>query len=124
MFALACAVSWLLYLHRYSWGVIKPAFRQRQFGRGIDQAFAALMQAASGGVPELSADPQQGQDGDSNLGLLWIGLILLLILGPRLLWPALVASAFGGRGGGGFGGGGGFSGGGGGFGGGGASGDW
>ena len=27
IFALACAVSWLLYLHRYSWGVIKPAFR-------------------------------------------------------------------------------------------------
>ena len=27
MFALACAISWLLYLHRYSWGVIKPAFR-------------------------------------------------------------------------------------------------
>ncbi len=26
IFALACAASWLLYLHRYSWGVIKPAF--------------------------------------------------------------------------------------------------
>lgn len=25
IFALACAVSWLLYLHRYSWGVIKAA---------------------------------------------------------------------------------------------------
>jgi sugar phosphate permease len=28
IFVLACAVSWLLYLHRYAWGVIKPAFRQ------------------------------------------------------------------------------------------------
>lgn len=28
MFVLTCAVSWLLYLHRYSWGVIKPEFRQ------------------------------------------------------------------------------------------------
>jgi sugar phosphate permease len=27
VFALACAVSWLLYLHRYAWGVLKPAFR-------------------------------------------------------------------------------------------------
>lgn len=25
IFSLACATSWLLYLHRYSWGVIKPA---------------------------------------------------------------------------------------------------
>jgi sugar phosphate permease len=28
VFYLACAVSWLLYLHRYSWGVVKPAFRR------------------------------------------------------------------------------------------------
>lgn len=28
VFALACAASWLLYLHRYSWGVLKPAFRR------------------------------------------------------------------------------------------------
>jgi sugar phosphate permease len=27
IFLLACATSWLLYLHRYSWGIIKPAFR-------------------------------------------------------------------------------------------------
>lgn len=27
IFVLACASSWLLYLHRYSWGLIKPAFR-------------------------------------------------------------------------------------------------
>lgn len=28
IFALACAASWMLYLHRYSWGIVKPAFRQ------------------------------------------------------------------------------------------------
>lgn len=28
IFLLACAVSWLLYLHRYSWGIIKPYFRE------------------------------------------------------------------------------------------------
>ena len=27
IFALACAVSWLLYLHRYAWSVVKPALR-------------------------------------------------------------------------------------------------
>ncbi|MFO0966242.1 MAG: MFS transporter [Gemmataceae bacterium] len=29
IFVLACAASWLLYLHRYSWGVIKPFFREQ-----------------------------------------------------------------------------------------------
>jgi MFS family permease len=28
IFTLACAASWMLYLHRYSWGIIKPAFRR------------------------------------------------------------------------------------------------
>jgi sugar phosphate permease len=28
IFGLACAVSWLLYLHRYAWGVIKPALKK------------------------------------------------------------------------------------------------
>ncbi len=32
IFVLACAASWLLYLHRYSWGVIKPALRQEYPG--------------------------------------------------------------------------------------------
>jgi sugar phosphate permease len=27
IFVLACSVSWLLYLHRYAWGVIKPALK-------------------------------------------------------------------------------------------------
>src|SRR2546421_12792056 len=29
IFVLACAASWLLYLHRYAWGIIKPAFREQ-----------------------------------------------------------------------------------------------
>src|SRR5438477_629154 len=28
VFALACAVSWLLYLHRYAWGVVRPAVKE------------------------------------------------------------------------------------------------
>src|SRR5262245_49956897 len=28
IFALACATSWLLYLHRYAWGVIKPSLKE------------------------------------------------------------------------------------------------
>jgi sugar phosphate permease len=32
IFGLACAVSWLLYLHRYAWGVIKPALKDEYPG--------------------------------------------------------------------------------------------
>lgn len=28
VFGLACAVSWLLYVHRYAWGVVKPEFQK------------------------------------------------------------------------------------------------
>ena len=28
IFGLACAASWLLYLHRYAWGIVKPAFKK------------------------------------------------------------------------------------------------
>src|SRR5262249_3596703 len=27
VFALACAASWLLYLHRYAWGVVRPSLK-------------------------------------------------------------------------------------------------
>jgi sugar phosphate permease len=32
IFGLSCAVSWLLYLHRYAWGVIKPALKAEYRG--------------------------------------------------------------------------------------------
>lgn len=47
VFVLACSASWLLYLHRYAWGVIKPAFRQENPGLSdtemgwLDSAFNA-----------------------------------------------------------------------------------
>jgi sugar phosphate permease len=47
IFALICTASWLLYLHRYSWGVIKPAFRREHPGLTdtevgwLDSAFLA-----------------------------------------------------------------------------------
>ncbi len=55
IFALACAVSWLLYLHRYSWAVIKPTFRDENPGLSytelgwLDAAFNASY--ALGQVP-------------------------------------------------------------------------
>ncbi|OAI41750.1 hypothetical protein AYO40_02285 [Planctomycetaceae bacterium SCGC AG-212-D15] len=55
VFVLACAASWLLYLHRYAWGVIKPAFRKENPGLSdteigwLDSAFNATY--ALGQVP-------------------------------------------------------------------------
>jgi MFS transporter, ACS family, glucarate transporter len=47
IFALACAASWLLYLHRYAWGIVKPAFKRENPGftdvelGWLDSAFLA-----------------------------------------------------------------------------------
>ncbi|MEK7215272.1 MAG: MFS transporter, partial [Chloroflexota bacterium] len=67
MFALACAVSWLLYLHRYSWGVIKPYFRREnpdltdsEVG-WLDAAFNAAY--ALGQVPSGLAGDRYGPRG-------------------------------------------------------------
>ncbi len=72
-FALACAVSWLLYLHRYSWGVVKPAFKREHPGWAderlgwLDAAFNVAY--ALGQIPG-------GAAGDR-----W---------GPRLVLPLLI----------------------------------
>ena len=59
--ALACVTSWLLYLHRYSWGVIKPevkaefGFSDTQLG-WLDSAFNlsyALFQVPGGLLGDL-----------------------------------------------------------------------
>ena len=55
IFGLACAASGLLYLHRYSWGIIKPAFKEENPGFDdetlgwLDSAFLATY--AFGQVP-------------------------------------------------------------------------
>ena len=108
--------------------VLRPAFRGRQYGAGIQQAFAVLMNAGSDGkagqdAPQLSpSDVPNEAQGGRGMGLLLLIFVVLLIFGPRFLWPLLFGMSLGGGGRGG--GGGGFGGGGGGFGGGGSSGDW
>jgi sugar phosphate permease len=55
IFVLACAASWLLYLHRYSWGIVKPSFSGENPGLSpvdlglLDSAFLATY--AIGQVP-------------------------------------------------------------------------
>jgi MFS family permease len=72
IFVLACAVSWLLYLHRYAWGVVKPFLLQenpdlKAHVGWLDGAFNATY--AFGQVPS-------GLAGD--------------LFGPRAALPALV----------------------------------
>lgn len=73
VFVLACATSWLLYLHRYSWGVVKPAF---------------LMEN-----PEISATEVGWLDSAFNaayaLGQVPAGLAGD-VLGPRAVLPAFI----------------------------------
>jgi ACS family glucarate transporter-like MFS transporter len=82
IFVLICAASWLLYLHRYSWGVIKPFIRQEYPGitdtelGWLDSAFLATY--AVGQTPG-------GLAGD----LLGTRAILILII---LLWSLAVVA--------------------------------
>jgi ACS family glucarate transporter-like MFS transporter len=82
IFVLICAASWLLYLHRYSWGVIKPAFRREHPGLTdtevgwLDSAFLATY--AFGQAPA-------GLVGD----VFGTRAVLVLIL---LLWSLAVAA--------------------------------
>jgi sugar phosphate permease len=81
VFGLACAVSWLLYLHRYAWGVIKPALKEEYAGLSdvelgyLDSLFSLTY--AVGQVPG-------GMAGD----LLGPRRVLSLLI---VLWSATVA---------------------------------
>lgn len=81
VFALACAVSWFLYLHRYAWGVLKPAFRAEN--PGLDNVEIGWLDSAFNATYALGQVPG-GLAGD--------------VFGPRailtgiiLLWSAAVA---------------------------------
>jgi len=87
MFALACAVSWLLYLHRYSWGVIKPQFLSEhpeisptEVG-WLDAAFLAAY--ALGQVPGGLAGDWFGPR-----GVLTIIVLLWSVAGAGVAWTA------------------------------------
>jgi sugar phosphate permease len=76
IFVLACAASWLLYLHRYAWGIIKPAFRVENPGFDdvdigwLDSAFLATY--AFGQIPGgLAGDRFGPRIMLSGLALVW-----------------------------------------------------
>src|SRR5947209_5190548 len=91
IFLLACAASWLLYLHRYAWGVIKPFFREEfpafsdtEIG-WIDSAFLAAY--ALGQVPGGLAGDVMGPRGVlSTLILAW-SLAAAAVVWTAGFWP-------------------------------------
>lgn len=110
--------------------IMAPEFRKGDYAAGINQAFDALMGAASGeavDVPQAESSEDGGVPVHGMWPLVWIGLFLFLALGKGgrgglLFLPLLMGGGHhrgGYRGSSGWGGGGGGS-----FGGGGASGDW
>jgi len=100
VFVLACAVSWLLYLHRYSWGVIKPALRaeypdltDKQLG-WLDSVFQVTY--AFGQVPGGLAGDVWGPRMVLSLGiLLWSGTLAALAWTTGVFGMAGVRAAFG-----------------------------
>jgi MFS transporter, ACS family, glucarate transporter len=81
IFAVACAASWFLYLHRYSWGIIKPSFRKDHPDLSdtdigwLDSAFAATY--ALGQVPSgLAADLFGPRIVLTGLILFWSGAVV------------------------------------------------
>jgi sugar phosphate permease len=100
IFVLACATSWLLYLHRYSWGVIKPALKKEhpeltdvQLG-WLDSAFNATY--ALGQVPGGLAGDLFGPRAVLALFILGWSLCLAALAGAAGFWMiAAVRGAFG-----------------------------
>ena len=97
IFALACAASWLLYLHRYAWGLIKPAFRAdyRELSDveigWLDSAFLATY--ALGQIPGGVAGDLFGPRGVlSVLALVW-SLATVGVAWATGFWRLIVARA-------------------------------
>jgi sugar phosphate permease len=100
IFALACATSWLLYLHRYAWGVIRPALKaELPELTDTDLSWLDAMFMLSYGLGQVPG----GMAGDaigprivlSLLILLWSGCLACLALGQTFLQLAGIRAAFG-----------------------------
>jgi sugar phosphate permease len=100
IFALACAVSWLLYLHRYAWGVIRPALKEEfpsltdvQLG-WLDALFSAAY--AVGQVPGGLAGDRLGPRAVLSLMIVLWSVALGCLTGGAGFWSlAGLRAAFG-----------------------------
>ena len=100
VFALACAISWLLYLHRYAWGVVRPSIKAEnpaitdvQLG-WLDALFNITY--AIGQVPGgLAGDLYGPRLVLTVLLLLWSGSVVGLAWARGLAALAVARGAFG-----------------------------
>src|SRR5947209_4747849 len=100
VFALACAASWLLYLHRYAWGVVRPALKAEDPGLSdldlgwLDALFNLTY--ALGQVPGgLAADLRGPRAVLPALALLWSAALAGIGLARSFAQLALARAAFG-----------------------------
>ena len=78
VFAMACGTSWLMYLHRYTWSLIKPELKQ-EFG--VDNEQLGLLDSAFSLSYSLCQTPL-GILGDlAGVHLVLTGMILLWSVG-------------------------------------------
>jgi sugar phosphate permease len=99
IFTLACLTSWLLYLHRYSWGVVKPALKQeyhftdKELG-WLDSVF--MVTYGLGQVPGGLAGDVWGPHAILTLLiLLWSGTVAALAVARSFPVLAGVRAVFG-----------------------------
>jgi sugar phosphate permease len=100
IFALACATSWFLYLHRYSWGVVRPSLKAEnldltdtQLG-WLDAMFNLTY--AIGQVPGGLAGDLAGPRTVLTIFILsWSGCVAWLAAGRGFLNVATIRAAFG-----------------------------
>jgi sugar phosphate permease len=100
IFVLIGAASWLLYLHRYAWGVVKPSFRAENPGLTatelgwLDSAFLATY--AIGQVPGGLAGDVFGPRAVLGLSILLWSLTVAGLASANGFWPLFgVLLAFG-----------------------------
>ncbi|MBI3822266.1 MAG: MFS transporter [Planctomycetes bacterium] len=95
VFGLACAASWLLYLHRYAWGIIRPEFASENRDLDavdlgwLDSAFLATY--AIGQIPGGMAGDRFGPRAMlSVLALVW-SLAAVGVAWTSGFWPLVAA---------------------------------
>jgi sugar phosphate permease len=99
IFVLACLTSWLLYLHRYSWGVVKPALKQEYHFTDVELGWLDAVFMATYGFGQVPG----GLAGDvwgphavlTLLILLWSCTIAALAVARSFLAMAGVRAVFG-----------------------------
>jgi sugar phosphate permease len=97
IFGLACTASWLLYVHRYSWGILKPAFRDDypQFTNEdvgwLDSAF--LITYAIGQMPGGMAGDRFGPRATVGIMVFAWSLASVAVAWVSGFWPLVGARA-------------------------------